>query len=169
MKLLYLSCKSVKSWPESADLSVFVQRCWGKLVALLGYNINSMEITIPRTEVSYPLHLLYLWGGAYYKPHPFEVDRQDEGYQPSHSPSTSVLQTPTDGPVRVLESLGPKLRDPTHLIPREQGRINLVGYPDEQVERTPHPIDLMHVTSSIASGRRVSWIRHFEWLGGGKQ
>ena len=51
-----------------------------------------------------------------------------------------MLQAPTDGPVRVLESLGPKLRDSTHLIPREQGRINLVGYPDEQVERTPHPI-----------------------------
>ena len=78
-------------------------------------------------------------GGANYKPRPFKTNRQNECCQSGDSPLSSVLQTPTNGPDGVLESLGSKLRDYTHPIPREQGGINLVGYPDEQMEWTAHP------------------------------
>ena len=45
MKLLYLSCKSVKSWPESVDFSVFAQRCRGSVV--VGFKLNFREWKFP--------------------------------------------------------------------------------------------------------------------------
>ena len=53
-------------------------------------------------------------GGANYKPRPFKTNRQNECCQSGDSPLSSVLQTPTNGPDGVLESLGSKLRDYTH-------------------------------------------------------
>ena len=59
-------------------------------------------------------------------------------------------------------ALDPRFKHLKFLTEVEQPKVK-----EYIIERAKY-IDLMHVTSSIASGQHVSWIRHFEWSGGGK-
>ena len=73
-------------------------------------------------------------GGACNRPHPLQIDWQNECHKPGDPTSSSVLQEPTNGPDNGSKKSRPGLRDTSQSISRQSGGTDLVGHPNDKME-----------------------------------
>ena len=73
-------------------------------------------------------------GRACNRPHPQQIDWQNECHKPGDPTSSSVLQEPTNGPENGSKESRPGLRDTSQSIPRQLGGTDLVGHPNDKME-----------------------------------